>query len=139
MNIKHSTSFTVYPEMCNFYEEGKMLHGGYALMMMDRCAAECSRRLLYDAQLITEKIKANSAVTVNVTDVTFFVGAMLGDIIFLNAEVVKLGSKRIDIQITGERENSKGEREKICEGKFVFVSMHNNKSVPHGLTLSGDK
>jgi len=170
MNLKHSTSFTVYPEMCNFYEEGKMLHGGYALMMMDRCAAECSRRLLYDAvsqkykptkeeEGYTQAIKlesnltdvefermyqntinkfsltANSAVTVNVTDVTFFVGAMLGDIIFLNAEVVKLGNKRIDIQITGERENSKGEREKICEGKFVFVSMYNNKSVPHGLTL----
>ena len=118
MNITHSTTFTVYPEMCNFYKEGKMLHGGYMLMMMDRCAAECSRRLLYHATLqeittiieyssIDDKlsrqdyVKANSALTVNVTDVTFFIGAALGDIIFLNAEVVKLGNKRIEIQVIG--------------------------------------
>lgn len=135
-------------------EDKAMVHGGYMLMMMDRCAAECSRRLLYDAvsqeQTITVKdvfshkdvcyvdyIKANSALTVNVTDVIFFIGASLGDIIFLNAEVVKLGNKRIEIQVTGERENDKGDREKICTGKFVFCSMYNGESVPHGLTLTG--
>lgn len=190
MNTKHSKVFTVYPDMCNYMTTGDnkpMVHGGYMLMMMDRCAAECSRRLLYDSKkeyfidkdqvkhiseyikfmnemyindiqwhstrgqtsiysvkdLIDEskvdsnmKIGADSALTVNVTDVTFFIGAALGDIIFLNAEVVKLGTKRIEIQVTGERENSSGKREKICEGKFIFCAMYQNKySIPHGLKL----
>lgn len=133
MITKHSTSFTVYPDMCNYMNvnDKPMVHGGYMLMMMDRVSAECSRRLLYSSPT-----QADSAVTVSVTDVTFFVGALLGDIIFLEAEVVKLGNKRIEIQVTGFRESCTGSREKICEGKFIFVSRYGGDvSMNHGLVL----
>lgn len=153
MNLNHNTSFTVYPDMCNYMtkNEKPMVHGGYMLMMMDRVAAECCRRLLYDAKdqsvlppesipavLFGSKmlIKANSALTVNVNDVTFYVGATLGDIIFLEAQVIELGIKRIVIQVNGEREDHNGKREKICDGKFTFCAMYNAmNSTPHGLKL----
>jgi len=136
MHTKHTTSFTVYPEDCNYMTASDtnrpMVHGGYMLMRMDRVAAECARRALYSSV-------CDSALTVKVEGVTFYVGASLGDIIFLEAELTKVGIKSMNINVVGFREDSSGKKEKICDGTFVFVSKYGDKTFPHGLKITKEQ
>ena len=82
---------------------------------------------------------AKDAVTVAVTGVNFYVGAVVKDLIFLTGEVVRTGSSSIDIKVIGYRErNDSNHKEKICDGFFRFVSCLPPENgvvvrVPHGL------
>ena len=130
MNLVYNSTFTVFPQDCN-YLIPPMVFGGKVLSEMDVCAAMACRRLLYGTE-------CTDSVTVQVDKVTFFVGAVIGDLVFLRGEIVKLGHKSIVIHVEGERENHDGKRERICCGDFTFVSRKNGKSHPHGLKLNDD-
>lgn len=114
-----------------------MIFGGKLLSEMDICAAMTTRRFLYASN------EAKDAVTVAVKNVSFFVGAVIGDLIYLEGEVVRTGSTSIDIHVVGYREKHPvlGEeikRQKICEGDFRFCSCTPPKlgvvgPVPHKL------
>lgn len=128
MNIKYSTSFTVMPQHANYMG---MIFGGELLARMDIAAAECVRRLLYSTE---EKLYS---VTVGVNNVSFLVGALVGDLIFLECKVLNVGLKSITVGIVGYREKwENGEREKICSGEFSFVTKkepYDTKGYIHNL------
>lgn len=46
---------------------------------------------------------------------------------------MKAGNKSLTITVVCEREDKKGERVKMAQGTFVFVSRKNGVVVPHGL------
>lgn len=129
MITKHSTCFTVMPQHSNYMS---MVFGGEMLARMDICAAECVRRFLYSA-----KTKLY-ALTTRVEEVGFAVGAEIGDIVFFDAKIIYTGIKTIKVDIIGHREQPNGNIEKICTGKFTFVTKDDpkaNKACPHGLKL----
>lgn len=123
-------TFTVFPEHSNYMPP--MIFGGKLLSEMDICAAMTARRFLYSSET------AKDAVTVAVTGVSFYVGAVVKDLIFLTGEVVRTGLSSIDIQVVGYRERNSDKKQKICEGFFRFVSCEPPENgevikVAHGL------
>lgn len=126
-DIRYDTSFIVFPQDTNYMYP--MIFGGKVLSEMDICAAGATRRLLYHSE-------CDSAVTVGVNNVIFHIGAEVGDMLLLSGEISKLGHKSVMIHVTGWREKKDtGEKEKLCDGDFTFVSRKNGISFPHGLVL----
>lgn len=130
-NLSYQTSFAVMPKDCNYLMD--MLCGGNLLYHMDIAAAMAVRRAFYGIELDT-------ALTVGVDGVKFFVGASVGDLITLVATVTKVGIKSITVNVLGHRERkSDGEIEQICEGVFTYCAIDKNrKSIKHNLTLKNE-
>lgn len=129
MQLAHKvfeSNFTIFPSDTNYMYP--MVFGGKMLSEMDVCAAMAVRRALYGTE-------CDSAVTVAVRSVNFLVGAIVGDLVFLHGEIIKLGNRSLDIRVVGWREQAGGERQKICEGEFVFASRRLGIIHPHGLTF----
>jgi len=128
MITNFETSFVVMPKDCNYL--GDMLFGGALLAHMDIAAAMAVRRTLYSSEVKT-------ALTVAVNNVTFLVGATIGDLIFLKATIIKLGIKSLTILVEGHRENQyNGTIDKICTGEFVFCAVDKDrKPARHCLTM----
>jgi len=128
----HKTTFTVYPDDCNFMKaigsDQMMVHGGTLLLKMDRTASECVRQALY-------KTECDSALTVGVDKVTFHFGAKLGDMIHIESEIVELGFKRIGVKVECFVEEWGGNQKKMAEGMFNFCSFKNGVSHSHNLTF----
>jgi acyl-CoA hydrolase len=129
LNDVWSKSFIVYPSNCNYMEfEGKpMIHGGDMLLQMDRVAAECVRRFLYNSP-------CNNARTVGVNNVSFVRGAKLGDLIVLTAHIISVGIKQVKVLVSAFVEDSTG-RYTMSVGEFSFCSFLDDKPHPHGIKL----
>ena len=128
LNIKHETSFVVFPADCN--ANFPMLFGGKVLAEMDRCAGVTTRRLLYASSV-------KDAVTVGIADMKFHRAGKVKDLLFVSSEVIKLGDKSITIRVQVHREDGKAARELLAEGIFTFVAYDTaaQKAVSHGLSL----
>lgn len=132
-NTIFNHTFTVFPQDSNYMPP--MIFGGKLLSEMDICAAMTARRFLYSSKT------AKDAVTVAVSNVNFYVGAVVKDLIFLKGEVVRTGISSIDIHVSGYREKAGDDnelKEKICDGDFRFVSCKEPKNgvverTAHGL------
>ena len=125
-NLKFETNFTVLPKHCNYMIP--MIFGGHFFSEMDLCAACCVNRLLHDSE-------CNSAVTYKFEG-TFHAAAEMGDIIFLEAEVIELRHKAISVVVKAYREKrAKPGRDFVAEAKFVFVSKKDGTYQPHGLAM----
>lgn len=125
--MKYTTSFTVMPCHSNYMT---MIFGGELLARMDIAAAECIRTFL------NSKSSNLYTVTVAVDKVTFLVGAEIGDLIWLECEIVRFGIKSFVVKIQGFRDQ-KGNpnKEKICTGEFTFVTKaqpKDTRGVAHG-------
>lgn len=148
MIVNHSTSFTVYPDMCNYlhtHNAKPMIHGGYLTMQMDRCAADLCRLTLFSSKPIRTGARqlqytADYAVTVGIDKLVFNDGAELGDLLTLNASVLSLGVKRITISVVASRIDYKSTKI-MAHGQFAFCAMSTEKqdSHPHGLKLEKEK
>ena len=128
---RHERSFTVFPQHTNMHYP--MVFGGIMMGEMDLTAAECVRKVLLE-----NSKDYLSAVTVAVNNIVFYVGAEVGDMIRFEAEVVKLGIKRIELHVEGYRLLPNSRIEHICKGDFVFVTKdnpHASKGIAHGLKL----
>lgn len=125
MITNHRTSFTVYPEHCNYmqYEGKPMIHGGTMLLKMDRAAADCVRKLLRSSP------HCKSARTVAVDNIKFNKGAALGDYLEIYCEISYLGIKSIEVEVSVSKEDGS----KMAGGNFTFVSFFNDSPYPHGL------
>lgn len=126
VNLTHESNFMVFPEHTNYMPP--MIFGGKMLSEMDICAAVTVRRAMIGTL-------CDSAVTVGVDKVKFFAGAIIGDLIYLRGTVVKTGIKSIQVFVECEREHKDGQREKIAEGYYTFVSRQDSTPHPHGLTM----
>ena len=123
--IVYDTSFTVFPQDTN-YNVPPCIFGGKMLAEMDNAAAMVSRRALYGT-LCTD------AVTVSV-NVEFLRPAYLGEIVVINAVLVAVGTKSLDIHVNCYREDrSSGENQKMAQGTFRFVSRQNGNPIAHNL------
>lgn len=126
------TSFVVMPQDTNYMPP--MVFGGKVMAEMDIAAAMAVRRAIIDSPT------AKDAVTTRVNNIEFHVGAKIGDLIFLKAEIVKLGITSITIEVEGVRELKNGRREKICNGIFTFVTVKFKderifEKIPHELEM----
>jgi acyl-coenzyme A thioesterase PaaI-like protein len=148
METKFTHTFTVFPEHTNYMPP--MIFGGKLLAEMDICAAMTVRRFLYSSRT------AKDAVTVAVNNVSFYVGAVIGDLIFLEGEIVHTGNSAVDVHVTGWREShldigeladadltSPPKREKICDGDFRFCTstpptLARVRRQPHGLKIESE-
>lgn len=128
LNLKHETSFVVFPQDCN--ANFPMLFGGKILAEMDRCAGVTTRRLLYAS-------KVKDAVTIGITDVKFHKSGQVKDLLFVRGKIIELGKKSIKIHVTVNRELADEKLELIAEGTFTFVSydVTAKRAVEHGLSL----
>lgn len=129
----HVTSFTVYPEDCNYMtvDSKPMVHGGTMLLKSDRAAAEAVKKLLI-------KSHVKNALTVS-SQMDFHEGAKLGDLIEIRCSLEDLGIKSLTIGVECHRMNPNGTYDKMATGSFRFCSMFLNtlnnrlQSAPHGL------
>lgn len=120
-NLKHTTSFVVFPEHTNHMEP--IIFGGKFMAEMDLCAAQCVRRFLYGS------FTADSSVT-HKASFEFKKPAYTGDFIVLNAEVQSVGKKSIVVNVSAMREKKKrgadstSIAEEIAVGTFVFIAVN---------------
>lgn len=130
LETRHETSFVVFPVDCN--ANPPMLFGGKILAEMDRCAAICARRALYESKVTSDYV------TVGINNVKFLRAGQVKDLIYVTSEITKIGEKSITIRVLVQRENRDKSRDVLCEAEFVFVAydVTNKKSVAHGLSLN---
>lgn len=114
-------SFIVFPEDMNY---AGALFGGKILAEIDIAAIKPVRRMLYNTE-------CDTAVTASIDRVDFLKPADLGDIIELQAKIVKLGKTSITVTVHVTKENNRGAISTICDAKLVFVSLKNGKPFPH--------
>lgn len=91
--------------------------GGWILSMMDLAGASLARR-----------IARNRTVTVAIDNIIFHKPVLIGDYMECYADLVKIGNTSVTIMVETHvihREN--GNREKVTEGKFVYVSIDQNR------------
>jgi acyl-CoA hydrolase len=144
MEKKFSTSFTVYPTDAN--NMFPMIFGGAFFSQLDKAAATAVKRLLYGSDqckaCVTHKFEG-----------TFHKPTYVGDLIFVEAEILSLGKKSVVVEVKAFREKPwypgntgvQISRELAAEAKFVFVTIVNDEDVKnkpnvlpyhdHGLTM----
>lgn len=127
MNLKFESNFVVMPADCNYMYP--MVFGGEFFARMDLCAASCVGRLLQDSKT------CDSAVTY-MFEGRFHAAAQCGDLIFMEAEVIDLKGKHVNLVVEayGEKRAKKG-RVHLATSKFVFVTKKGDQFCPHGLTM----
>ena len=119
-------TFTVFPEDLNY---AGSLFGGKLLAEMDISAIKSVRRMLYHTD-------CDAAVTASVEKVNFEKPAYLGVIIDLTAQIISVGKTSIKVKVEVQKEDKAGKISKICEAKFVFVSIKERKPFPHYTVLA---
>jgi acyl-CoA hydrolase len=111
-------SFVVFPEDANSLTP--LIFGGAFFSKMDLCASRCVNRKLYQSE------NCDTAVTHKFSG-TFQKPCYLGDLIFLNAEIVEIRDKSIAVRVVASRETKDPEqlfkREVVAFADFVFVSV----------------
>lgn len=118
-------SFTVFPDDLNYVGS---LFGGKILAEIDLAAVNTARRLLYGTG-------ADGAVTASFDRVDFKKPAHLGDIIEMDATVVRLGRTSIEIHVSVTKEDKYGAIENICKGNVTFVAVKDGKPHVHNCVL----
>jgi acyl-CoA thioesterase YciA len=98
---------------------------------MDIAAVNTARRLLYD-------LEYDTIVTASLERVDFIAPGFLGDIIEMRSEVIRTGRTSLGINVTVQKEDTKGKITLICEAGFTFVVLKNRKPFPHGLVVAGE-
>lgn len=128
LNLRHETSFVVFPVDCN--ANPPMLFGGKLLAEMDRCAGITTRRLLYASPV-------KDAVTVGIKELRFSRPAQVKDLLFVRGEVLTAGRTAVTVAVTAERELFGGCREVVADGLFTFVAfdLKTGRAAEHGLSL----
>ena len=140
MNLKYETSFTVYPQHTNC--KSPLIFGGAFFGEIDKAAATAVRRFLYSSRT------CETAVTYT-HEGKFLKPCYMGDLIFLEAEILSVGNKSVVVEVNSFRETSNEGlvvREHVAHTKFVFVTLANDDQVdnkpnllpycPHGVAMS---
>jgi acyl-CoA hydrolase len=138
MNTVFETTFLVMPEHTNAMSP--MIFGGAFFSQMDLCAANTVRRFLYESET------CHAAVT-HKFEGSFHRPCYMGDLVLLRGEIIETRHKAIVVEVVADRETKQG-KERVAEGRFVFVSVTDVENVrdkpallpyaPHGLSLDAD-
>jgi acyl-CoA hydrolase len=128
MNLRYQTSFIVMPRHANYMYP--MIFGGAMFAEMDCAAAACVTRLLHDCPT-----GCDSAVT-HKCDLTFHAAAEVGDLVFIECEVVELRHKSVVVNTKVWREKrAQAGRLFLAEARFVFVTKKEDKFTLHGMKM----
>lgn len=118
MFVKLTNCFTVFPEHTNSLSP--LIFGGAFFSEMDKIAAIACRRLLYSSPIPGVR----NAVT-HKADIVFNKPAYQGDLIFLEAEIMSVGTKSIVVNVQARREVPNDLPQLMAEIDFVFISILN--------------
>lgn len=118
MNTKFETNFWVFPEHTN--HNFPMIFGGAFFAEMDKAAALCVKRFLYDSKTCED------AVTYKF-DGEFLAPCYVGDLIYLYARVESAGKKSVVVKVTASRERTNTTLEMVAVANFVFVTLEAGK------------
>lgn len=129
MNTKYfsTSSFFVFSKDLNY---GETLFGGKLLAEMDCEAAKVARAVIWGTE-------ADSIVTACFERVDFKSPAKHGDLVVMEADLIRLGRSSIQVKISAWIKASLDRESwtEICTASATFVSLKNGKPHPHGKTL----
>jgi len=131
MNTKFSTNFYVLSKHTN--HKIPLIFGGAFFSELDLAAASCVRQVLYGTE-------CDNAVTYKFEG-TFHAPSFMGDIIYIDAEIVEMRYKTISVKVEAYREPeptseiNDAKRIHVASANFVFVTMKEDKYINHGLSL----
>lgn len=122
-----TSSFFVFSKDLNY---GESLFGGKLLAEMDCEAAKVAKAVIW-------KTEADSVVTASFDRVDFKAPARRGDLVVMEADVIRLGRSSIQIEIGVWIKNgpNKSDWIEICTAVATFVSLKSCKPFPHGKIL----
>eukprot|EP00668_Euglena_longa_P048257 GGOE01065325.1.p1 GENE.GGOE01065325.1~~GGOE01065325.1.p1 ORF type:complete len:375 (+),score=75.47 GGOE01065325.1:74-1126(+) len=96
--------------------KGNVVAGGVIMKMMDNAAAACAHKHCH-----------TNVVTVSIETLVFNGQARLGDIVHVNARIVFVSAKSMDVLVDVEVEEPRtGKRFAATSGTFTFVSLDDN-------------
>jgi len=104
----------VFPEHCNHLKE--LIFGGAFMAQLDLTAAHCVRRALFDTENGVKNAVTHKA------SFTFLKPCYVGDLIEMEANVVGLGPKSLQVTVKARR-NRNRVYDDIAEAEFVFISI----------------
>ena len=113
----------------------QIVFGGKVMAEMDAACDTAVKRFLYDSPT-----GVHDAVTVAMSNLNFYFGAKVSDLVILRAEIVQARYKSIDIHVDGYFEQKSAARDLICEADFRFVGfdLAEETALPHGLPYETD-
>lgn len=122
-----TSSFFVFSKDLNY---GETLFGGKLLAEMDCEAAKVAKAVIWGTE-------ADSVVTASFDRVDFKAPARRGDLVVMEADIIRLGKSSIQIKIDVwiKRSPDKSDCTEICTAVATFVSLKTGKPFPHGKTL----
>jgi acyl-CoA thioesterase YciA len=92
--------------------------GGWILSMMDMAGAIPAR-----------KVAKTRVVTVAVDNMHFLLPVFIGDCVECYAEVERIGASSVTVKVeTYVDRREGGEKQKVTEGKFVYVAIDKNRN-----------
>lgn len=126
-------SFTVMPMDANFNtntvtDKWDILFGGNMMYHIDYAGAKVVRRATYGVDM-------DMFVTASIDKIDFKKPTFVGDIVTMVSSIKALGRSSIQVRVKVRREDMSGKIEDVCSANMVFVTVKDNKSVPHGLTF----
>jgi len=116
MNLTFETNFLVLPKHANHHFP--LMFGGEFFSEMDLCAVSCVERFLKDSPTCT------SAITHKFTG-EFLKPPYVGDLIYLEAEILETRNKSIRLNVTAKRD----ENDVLAKVEFVYISIKNADTV----------
>jgi len=122
-----TSSFHVFPDNLNY---GNTLFGGKLLAEIDCEASKVAKSVIYGTA-------ADNAVTARFEGVDFIAPARQGNLVIMEADLVKLGTTSMTIKVDCYiKIGSNKERWiLICSAITIFVALKNGKKFPHGKTM----
>lgn len=133
--FKSNSSFQVFPGDLNhgatkLTDISKATLFGGKLMAENDCeASKVARNVIWDTD-------ADTVVTARVEGFDFEHPAKLGDLIIMEADIIKFGRSSMQIKVMSYIKNGPDKKLwiKICDALFTFVALKDGKSYPHGKT-----
>ena len=116
MFVRLTNCFTVFPEHTNSLSP--LIFGGAFFAEMDKIAAIACRRLLYSSP-----IKGVTNAVTHKAEVKFYKPSYQENLMFLEAEIISVGTKSICVNVKAVREIPNDLPQLIAEIDFVFISV----------------
>jgi acyl-CoA hydrolase len=121
---KITSTYLVFPEDLN---SSGTIFGGRIMSLMDLEAAKLSYLLISTSH-------ADNVVTKAISNIDFIKPATKGDILEIEASLESFGTTSLTINVTVNKLLFQDRKDKICESKFIMVTLYKGEKTPHNLT-----
>lgn len=122
--LEMSSNFVVMPAEANHYGN---VHGGVIMLRADNLAYSIAARYC-----------RTNVVTAKVHEVNFIAPVKLGDLVMMQAKIIRVGNTSLDVDVKIEGEDfSEGHTFDVANAKFTMVSV-DDKGRPKPLRCQYD-